>query len=77
MRRPVPLSVCFAALVALLPTPGRAQQSPAVQAVAAPMTGSIRTRQFDGLAEGPYERLVIRGAMVIPGHGGPPAGPYD
>jgi hypothetical protein len=32
---------------------------------------------FDDLAAGPYERLVIRGAMVIPGHGGPPAGPYD
>jgi hypothetical protein len=32
---------------------------------------------FGGLAAGPYNRLVIRGAMVIPGHGGPPAGPYD
>lgn len=29
------------------------------------------------LAEGPYDRLVIRNAMVIPGHGGPPRGPYD
>ena len=27
------------------------------------------------LAGGPYNRLVIRNAMVIPGHGGPPAGP--
>ena len=33
--------------------------------------------KFGNLAEGPYNRLVIRGAMVIPGHGGPPAGPYD
>jgi hypothetical protein len=33
--------------------------------------------QFGNLAAGPYNRLVIRGAMVIPGHGGPPAGPYD
>ncbi|HEX6983482.1 MAG TPA: amidohydrolase family protein [Balneolaceae bacterium] len=33
--------------------------------------------QFDDLASGPYERLVIQGAMVIPGHGGPPVGPYD
>lgn len=33
--------------------------------------------QFGELAAGPYKRLVIRGAMVIPGHGGPPAGPYD
>lgn len=33
--------------------------------------------QFGDLAAGPYDRLVIRGAMVIPGHGGPPTGPYD
>lgn len=39
--------------------------------------GSVTTRRFGDLAEGPYSRLVIRGAMVIPGHGGPPAGPYD
>lgn len=35
------------------------------------------TSRFGDLAGGPYNRLVIRGAMVIPGHGGPPAGPYD
>lgn len=29
------------------------------------------------LSEGPFDRLVIRNAMVIPGHGGPPVGPYD
>jgi cytosine/adenosine deaminase-related metal-dependent hydrolase len=34
-------------------------------------------RSFGALAAGPYNRLVIRNAMVIPGHGGPPAGPYD
>lgn len=33
--------------------------------------------RFDGLAGGPYDRLVIRNVMVIPGHGGPPVGPYD
>jgi hypothetical protein len=33
--------------------------------------------RFGGLAGGPYNRLVILNAMVIPGHGGPPAGPYD
>lgn len=38
---------------------------------------NITTRQFGDLAAGPYNRLVIRNAMVIPGHGGPPAGPYD
>ena len=39
----------------------------------APATGG----RFGDLAEGPYSRLVIRNAMVIPGHGGPPVGPYD
>ncbi len=29
------------------------------------------------LADGPYNRLVIRGAMIIPGHGGPALGPAD
>ncbi|MGH9319131.1 MAG: amidohydrolase family protein [Vicinamibacteria bacterium] len=29
------------------------------------------------LQDGPYSRLVIRGAMVIPGHGGPAYGPAD
>ena len=38
---------------------------------------SVDTQSFGDLAEGPYDRLVIRGAMVIPGHGGPPVGPYD
>jgi hypothetical protein len=38
---------------------------------------NITTREFGDLAAGPYKRLVIRNAMVIPGHGGPPAGPYD
>ena len=34
-------------------------------------------KKYGDLAEGPYGRLVIREAMVIPGHGGPPVGPYD
>jgi len=34
-------------------------------------------KKYGELAEGPYNRLVIRGAMVLPGHGGPPVGPYD
>ncbi|RYD48230.1 MAG: amidohydrolase, partial [Sphingomonadales bacterium] len=33
--------------------------------------------KFGDLAAGPYKRLVILNAMVIPGHGGPVAGPYD
>lgn len=43
----------------------------------APRNGSVQTRQFGDLAEGPYNRLVIQNVMVIPGHGGPPVGPYD
>lgn len=35
------------------------------------------TKSFGDLAEGPYERLVLRNVMVIPGHGGPAVGPYD
>ena len=30
-----------------------------------------------GEGEGPYRKLVIRGAMLIPGHGAPPVGPVD
>ncbi|NUQ13172.1 MAG: amidohydrolase family protein, partial [Gemmatimonadaceae bacterium] len=45
-------------------------------ALAAFSTASAQSN-FGNLAAGPYDRLVIRGAMVIPGHGGPPAGPYD
>lgn len=37
----------------------------------------VEAQDFGELAEGPYKRLVIRNAMVIPGHGGPPIGPYD
>jgi hypothetical protein len=59
------------------PSGSPAQVNPDVAAVAAPLSGSVETRQFGDLAEGPYSRLVIRGAMVIPGHGGPPVGPYD
>jgi imidazolonepropionase-like amidohydrolase len=40
-------------------------------------TISAQQARFGGLADGPYTRLVIRNAMVIPGHGGPPIGPYD
>ena len=34
-------------------------------------------KKYGELATGPYKKLVIRGAMVLPGHGGPPVGPYD
>lgn len=63
-----------AALVpSAIPTVAPAQQRPA----AAPAAPTVVTRTFGDLGEGPYKSLVIRNAMVIPGHGGPPAGPYD
>lgn len=77
MRRVPPLLATLGAFAVLSSAPASGQLSPAVRAVAAPLNGPVQTRSFGDLAEGPYERLVIRGAMVIPGHGGPPAGPYD
>ena len=77
MRRVRTFLGTLAALAAVVPLPARGQASDAVRAVAAPLNGPVRTRAFGELAEGPYERLVIRGALVRPGHGGPPAGPYD
>jgi hypothetical protein len=64
MRRALTSLVLFAAAA---PLPAQRPATPA----------NITTRQFGDLAAGPYNRLVIRNAMVIPGHGGPPAGPYD
>lgn len=46
-------------------------------AVCAATPAAAQTGPFGDLADGPYDRLVIRGATVIPGHGGPPVGPYD
>lgn len=34
---------------------------------------SFSQNNFNGLAEGPFKKLVIREVMVIPGHGGPPS----
>jgi hypothetical protein len=50
---------------------------PSLLAQATPTPPTIQAANFGDLAAGPYRRLVIRNAMVIPGHGGPPAGPYD
>ena len=44
---------------------------------AAPAQAPEANVRFGGLAAGPYKRLVIRTARVIPGHGGPVVGPYD
>ena len=64
MKRSLPRPASLLALLLLLAASVQAQTSDS-------------TAAFDGLAEGPYDRLVIRGAMVIPGFGGPPVGPYD
>ena len=45
-----------------------AQPSPRMQQVPARQAGE---------GEGPYRKLVIRGAMVIKGDGSPPIGPMD
>jgi hypothetical protein len=62
------------ALAGLTPASAGAQAAPTVFG---PKPAPVETRQFDDLAEGPYDRLVIRNVMIIPGHGGPPTGPHD
>ncbi len=73
-RFPHALAALVAGATALTPAFVVGQQRPAAAATPAP---AVVTRQFGDLGAGPYKSLVIRNAMVIPGHGGPPAGPYD
>lgn len=74
VRRAVTIAATLLpALSALRPGIATAQQRPA----ATPAAPAVVTRTFGDLGAGPYKSLVIRNAMVIPGHGGPPAGPYD
>jgi len=76
MSRPSSRVAVVALAGLLLAVPSlQAQQRPA-PAAAAPAPAVV-TKSFGDLGEGPYKSLVIRNAMVIPGHGGPPAGPYD
>ncbi len=73
LRRALPILAATTAVAAPLAPPAAAQRptaAPASATASAPVS-------FGDLAAGPYRRLVIRNAMVIPGHGGPPAGPYD
>ncbi|MEX2528380.1 MAG: amidohydrolase family protein [Gemmatimonadota bacterium] len=78
IRRSLAGLTMMAAAVALLALPSpsllEAQTPPQVFG---PKPTPVETRQFDDLAEGPYNRLVIRNVMVVPGHGGPPTGPHD
>lgn len=67
----------FAATAPNVYVPHARAQKPVAAPAAAPTPAQVVTRTFGDLAQGPYKSLVIRNAMVIPGHGGPPAGPYD
>ena len=42
-----------------------------------PKPNPTKQVDFGDLGAGPYQKLVIRNAMVIPGHGGPANGPFD
>jgi imidazolonepropionase-like amidohydrolase len=46
-------------------------------AAAAPAADMLPTPARGAEAQGPYSLLVIRGATIIPGNGGPPYGPAD
>ena len=61
------------ALAAIMLAGNAAAQVDKVQ----PKPNPKETKRFGNLAEGPYERLVIRNVMVIPGNGGPARGPFD
>ena len=41
------------------------------------LPGGLAAQNTDGARQGPYDRLAIINAMVIPGHGGPAYGPAD
>lgn len=73
----------IAVAVGLMSTGAFGVSTSSAQTASTPSNSVLVTRhsslqeRFNGLAAGPYRRLVIRNAMVIPGHGGPPNGPYD
>jgi hypothetical protein len=73
-RIAVSLSVALTALLLFVsdPVPSSAQLA---RVQPNPDAGEART--YGDLAEGPYNRLVLRNVMVLPGHGGPAVGPYD
>ena len=61
-------SILGAALLVCAPAGLLAQTAPKMQQVPARAAGE---------GDGPYRKLVIRGAMLIPGDGSPPLGPVD
>jgi hypothetical protein len=74
MQSALLLILASAGLLAAPSAPLDAQSGPQVFG---PKRAPIQTRQFEGLAAGPFNRLVIRNVMIVPGHGGPPTGPHD
>lgn len=77
VSRRVSAAALLIVTAALLPNPIGVAQVPGSLTELRPKVPPVQTRQFDGLAEGPYNRLVLRNVMVVPGHGGPPTGPHD
>src|SRR5436189_5893416 len=65
------LTIAGRALVAQTPT----QNSPAAALQRDPLTPAPNRAAGEGF--GPYKTMVIRGAMLIDGTGGPPRGPVD
>lgn len=70
-------ALLFATAVAATALPAAVHAQTGTAAVTPAARPAVVTKKFGALGEGPYASLVIRNAMVIPGHGGPPAGPYD
>ena len=80
LAAPAALAVAATAALAVAMPGAAAAAAPAAQAqdnVTAIKKPPVQTRRFGELAEGPYDRLVIRNANVLPGHGGPSVGIYD
>ena len=75
--RRVSAAALFIVTAAVLPNRIGGVQAPAASTELRAKIPPVQTRQFDGLAEGPYNRLVLRNVMIVPGHGGPPTGPHD
>ncbi|HEX9579752.1 MAG TPA: amidohydrolase family protein [Gemmatimonadales bacterium] len=70
------LAAAAAGLCALTVAVAPVDAQPAPQ-VFRPKPPPVQTQRFGDLAEGPFNRLVLRNVMVLPGHGGPPTGPHD
>src|SRR5581483_7838510 len=79
-RRKFAAAAIGAALLALVATVAPMAQTPTQNSPAAalqrdPLTPAPNRAQGEGF--GPYKTMVIRGAVLIDGTGGPPRGPVD